>query len=98
AGATQLLAQDVQTAVNAVNNRLNVVVSQNEFDALVDFTYNLGEGNPGRSTLLSNINSGNDVTLNNFTVWNRAGGVVNRGLIIRRTGEYNLYTYGNYGH
>jgi RHS repeat-associated protein len=98
AGATQLLAQDVQIAVNAVNNRLNVVVSQNEFDALVDFTYNLGEGNLGRSTLLSNINSGNDVTLNNFTDWNRAGGVVNRGLIIRRTHEYNLYTNGNYGH
>ena len=98
AEATQLLAQDVQTAVNAVNNRLNVQVSQNEFDALVDFTYNLGERNLGRSTLLSNINSDNDVTLNNFTDWNRAGGVVIRGLIIRRTDEYNLYTYGNYGH
>jgi lysozyme len=72
--------------------------TENEFDALVDFTYNLGDRNLGRSTLLSNINSGNDVTLNNFTDWNRAGGVVNRGLIIRRTHEYNLYTNGNYGH
>jgi GH24 family phage-related lysozyme (muramidase) len=64
---------------------------------LVDFTYNLGARNLGRSTLVSNINAGTDVTMKNFTDWNRAGGKVVPGLTIRRTDEYNLFSNGNYG-
>jgi len=43
------------------------------------------------------INAGKDVTENNFTDWNRAGGKVVNGLTIRRTDEFNLFSKGDYG-
>ena len=95
--ATALLAQDVKGAVAAVNDKLNVKVSQTKFDALVDFTYNLGAKNLGKSILLLNINAGKNVTKDNFTDWNRAAGKVVKGLTIRRTNEYNLFSKGEYG-
>jgi lysozyme len=97
AHAIQLLSQDTQTAVDSVNNKVKVNLSQTQFDALVDFTYNLGGNNFGQSTLLKNVNGGNPVILQNFTDWNHAGGKVVPGLTKRRTDEFNLYTQGNYG-
>lgn len=95
--AGELLSQDTQTAGDAVNGRVTVKLSQTEFDALVDFTYNLGGGNLGKSTLLKNINAGKEVTKENFTDWNRAGGKVVNGLTARRTDEFNLFSKGDYG-
>ena len=95
--ATDLLSQDTKTAVAAVNDKVTASLTQTKFDAVVDFTYNLGAGNLGRSTLLSNINSGKDVTKENFTDWNHAGGKVVQGLTSRRTDEYNLFSTGAYG-
>jgi RHS repeat-associated protein len=95
--AGQLLAEDTKTAVDAVNGRIKAKLSQAKFDAVVDFTYNLGGANLGKSTLLKNINAGNDVTKENFTDWNHAGGRVVNGLTIRRTDEFNLFSKGNYG-
>ncbi len=94
--AAALLQQDANTAVGAVNSDLKVEVSQTQFDALVDFTYNEGAGAFGKSTLLSNINGGKDVTENNFTDWSRAGKDPGA-LTTRRTDEYNLYSKGEYG-
>src|SRR5947209_3772954 len=54
----ELLKQDVQQAVDAVSSKLKIAVTQTEFDALVDFTFNLGAANFGKSTLLKNINAG----------------------------------------
>jgi len=95
--ANALLAQDVKGAVGAVNADLKVAVSQTKFDALVDFTYNLGGKNFGNSTLLSNINAGKAVIESNFTSYNHAGGRVVPGLTIRRTDEFNLFSKGEYG-
>jgi lysozyme len=95
--AGELLAQDAKTAVDAVNANVTTTLSQSKFDAVVDFTYNVGGGNFGKSTLLKNINAGNDVTKENFTDWNRAGGKVVEGLTTRRTDEFNLYSKGDYG-
>lgn len=94
--ATALLADDVKTAVNAVNDKVTSKLSQTQFDALVDFTYNLGAANFGKSNLLSNINAGKDITKENFTDWKYAGGKVVQGLVTRRTDEYNLYSKGDY--
>lgn len=80
-----------------VNGKVTSKLSQTKFDAVVDFTYNLGGGNLGKSTLLKNINAGKDVTKENFTDWNRAGGKVVNGLTTRRTDEWNLFSNGNYG-
>ena len=95
--AGDLLSQDTGTAVNIVNSKVTVKLSQTQSDALVDFTYNEGSGNFGKSALLKNINTGSSVTKENFTDWNQAGGKVDKGLTTRRTDEYNLYSSGTYG-
>jgi len=95
--AGELLSQDTKTAVDAVNGKVTGKLSQTKFDAVVDFTYNLGGANLGKSTLLKNINAGKDVTKGNFTDWNHAGGEVVNGLTIRRTDEFNLFSKGDYG-
>ncbi len=94
--AKDLLAQDAKTAVDAVNKNLTGKVSQTQFDALVSFTYNVGAGALAKSTLLSNINGGKEVTKENFTDYNHAGGKVVAGLTTRRTDEFNLYSRGVY--
>jgi RHS repeat-associated protein len=95
--AGELLSQDTKTAVDAVNGKVTTKLSRTKFDAVVDFTYNLGGTNLGKSTLLKNINAGNAVTKENFTDWNHAGGKVVNGLTIRRTDEFNLFSKGDYG-
>lgn len=95
--AAQLLSQDAKTAVDAVNNATTTKLSQTQFDALADFTFNLGGGALSKSTLLKNINAGSSVIQENFTDWNRAGGKVVKGLTTRRTDEFNLYSKGDYG-
>jgi GH24 family phage-related lysozyme (muramidase) len=97
ADAAQLLSRDTKAAVDAVNKAVTTKLSQTQFDALVDFTFNLGGGALSKSTLLKNINAGIRVILENFTDWNRAGGKVVNGLTTRRTDEFNLYSKGDYG-
>ena len=56
ASAEILLSQDVASRVNAVNQM--VPLSQNQFDALVWFDFQSGEGNFAKSTLLKDLNNG----------------------------------------
>jgi len=95
--ASDLLAQDTKIAVDAVNNKVTAELSQTQFDAVVDFTYNLGGGALSQSTLLKNINAGREVVQENFTDWNHAGGKVVAGLTKRRNDEFNLFSQGDYG-
>jgi len=95
--AGELLAQDAKSAVDSVNSKVTGKLSQAKFDAVVDFTYNLGGKAFGKSTLLKNINAGKDVTKENFTDWNHAGGKVVKGLTTRRTDEFNLFSKSDYG-
>lgn len=61
--AEKLLREDLQVFERYVNN-LKVCTTQGQFDALVDFAYNLGTGNLGSSTLLKKIKAGvNSATL-----------------------------------
>src|SRR5947199_9460312 len=53
---TDLLSQDVQPAAAAVNNGVKVPLNQNQFDALVSFTFNVGTGAFTSSTLLKVLN------------------------------------------
>jgi lysozyme len=90
--ATQWLSEDVQGAVYAVNTMVTVPLNQNQFDALVDFTFNLGSGNLKSSTLLRLLNAGNyDGAAAQFPLWNHAGGVVVPGLTTRRDAEMKLF-------
>lgn len=64
--------------------------TQAQFDALVSFHYNTGAIH--RATLTRKHCSGDaDGAAAEFTRWNRAGGRVMRGLILRRNAEAELY-------
>jgi lysozyme len=97
AQASLLLAQDTSIAADAVNDKVTINLTQFQFDALVDFTYNLGAGALKRSRLLKNLNSRIPVALKNFADWNRAAGKVVPGLTRRRIEEFNLFSKGEYG-
>jgi lysozyme len=91
--AEKLLRQDVQKAEEAVNRYVQVPITPGQYDALVDFTYNLGEGNLKNSTLLRKLNSGdNDGASNEFGRWTKANGKTLKGLEIRREKEKEMFT------
>jgi len=90
--AESLLIQDAVKFENAVNRLVKVEINQNQFDALVSFTYNLGEGNLGRSTLLKKINEKDFAgAAPEFMNWTKAGGKVLDGLKRRRKSEKELF-------
>lgn len=71
----------------------NVVLSQNQYDALVSFAYNVGVGALQKSTLLKKvIKNPNDPTIEaEFLKWVKAGGKIITGLKKRRQAESDLY-------
>jgi lysozyme len=90
--ASDLLLQDVAGAVAAVNRLVTVPLTQNQFDALVDFTFNVGQGNLASSTLLRELNAGNTAgAAAQFLVWVYAKGVELPGLVTRRQAEAALF-------
>jgi lysozyme len=92
ARADTLLIADVAWAVKAVNRYVTIALTQNQFDALVDFTYNVGETAFRRSTLLTLLNAGKlDAAADQFGRWNHANGVVNVALTARRAKEKALF-------
>ena len=56
--AMDLLAVDIGTAENQVNMRVKVAMTQNQFDALVSFTFNCGGGSLAQSSTLKDLNAG----------------------------------------
>lgn len=76
----------------AVHRLVNVQLNQDQFDALVSFTYNCGEGNFESSTLRKKLNSGDFAgAANEFPRWNKAQGQVLAGLVRRRASEALLF-------
>ncbi|MFC4728142.1 glycoside hydrolase family protein [Coralloluteibacterium thermophilus] len=92
AQAEALLRQDVGWAENAVRNNVQVPLGQGQFDALVSFTFNVGAGAFGGSTLLQKLNAGDYAgAQNEFGRWIHAGGQVLPGLVNRRAAEAELF-------
>jgi lysozyme len=90
--AVQYLTDDLEKFESAVNRLVTVDLSQNQFDALVSFVYNLGEGNFASSTLLRNVNAQQwQQAADQLLRWNRAGGQVLAGLTRRRTAERSMF-------
>lgn len=84
----ELLKGDSQTAVIAVRSYVTTPISQNQFDALVSFVFNVGSGAFERSTLLKELNAGQcHAAALQFLVWDKAGGRVIAGLHDRRERE-----------
>lgn len=90
--AESLLKQDVSRFEKGVSELVKVPLNQNQFDALVSFSFNLGLGNLKSSTLLRKLNFLDYVgAANEFPRWNKAGGVVLKGLTRRREAEKALF-------
>lgn len=90
--ATELLKDDLKTYESYVNKYVKVKLNQNQFDALVSFTFNCGGGALKSSTLLKKLNKG-DYTgaANELLRWNKANGKVLAGLTRRRKAEKALF-------
>lgn len=91
--ALLLLEKDIQNAECSVLRLINVPLSDNQFDAIVSFTFNLGGGALQRSSLRRKINrEEHEQVPSEFKKWVFAGGRKIQGLVKRRDAEANLYT------
>src|SRR6056300_227713 len=86
------LEEELQEYGGYVNEAVNVPLSQNQFDALVSWTYNLGPSNLNKSTMLKVLNNGEyEEVPAQMRRWNKAGGKVLEGLTRRRNAESLLF-------
>jgi len=93
--AELLLKQDLRIHCNNVSKLVIVPLSQNQFDALVSFEYNIGYGAFKSSTLLKLLNEGKYINASEqFARWKYAGGKVLAGLVKRRQAEKDLFLGG----
>lgn len=92
AQADAYLKADVARFEKAVSDNVKVPLNQNQFDALVSFTYNCGAGALQRSTLLELLNQGKyEEAADQFDVWIKSGNQVLNGLVKRRAKEKELF-------
>lgn len=93
AEAEDLLRKDVAAFEAGVSNLVKATINQNEFDALVSFSYNVGLGALKTSTLLRLLNNGTDrsVIASEFLRWNKVDGKPVEGLTRRRKAEQALF-------
>jgi lysozyme len=90
--ANEILARDLVKYESAVDRLVTVPLSQNQFDALVSFTFNVGEGALAKSTLLKKLNAGkySEVPAE-LMKWTKGGGRELPGLVRRRRAECALW-------
>lgn len=91
-----LLRNDLQSFATGVHklllSRPRDEINDNQFGALVSFSFNLGLANLGKSTLLQRINARDYLAaIPEFAKWNRAGSKILRGLTRRRLSEAALF-------
>jgi lysozyme len=83
---------DMVRFIKAVRRLVKVKLTQYQMDALISFTYNCGEGNLQKSTLLKKVNAGDfKGAAAEFPKWNKGGGRVLAGLTRRRASETLLF-------
>jgi lysozyme len=93
ATAKWMLKETADKFAADVDKLIKSKLTQNQFNAIVSFAFNLGLTSLGRSTLLKKVNiNPNDPTIAaEFAKWNKAGGKVLNGLTKRRAKEAKLY-------
>lgn len=101
AQAKSLFEDDLAPFVAAVNQNVTAAVSQEQFDALVMLTFNIGIGGFKSSSALKLVNSPNartdyDSLESAWKAWNKSQGKVSQGLVNRRNAEWNVYSKGVY--
>lgn len=91
--AVALLFDDLRAAALCVNETVTVKLTQPQFDALVDFAFNIGITSFRHSTLLRDVNAGRfESALGQFRLWDHCGGIVNAGLLRRRSAEASEFS------
>ena len=90
--ADEMLVEEMEEYEGYINKAVKVELNQNQFDAMVSWVYNLGNGNLGASTLLKVLNMGDYAGVPaQMLRWNKAGGKVLEGLTRRRQAEADLF-------
>ena len=88
----EILSHDVAIAEAAIDRLVKVPLAQGQFDALVDFVFNLGAARLASSTLLSYLNSGKyDAAAWQLLAWDHAGSREIASLKARREAEFHLW-------
>lgn len=97
------LREDLQVAERAVRRRVKVELTQGQFDSLVSFSMNCGEGALTKSTMLRKVNIKDfEGAADAFAMWNKGKDphtgqlVVLNGLTRRRKAEADLFRSGNH--
>ena len=89
--AEELLRNDARKAEKAIQKHVRIKLSQNQYDALCSFVYNLGAG-VLKDDFLNKLNSGRfDYVADNMLKYNKAGGKVSQGLVERRQAEREMF-------
>ena len=92
--ANQWLISDNRFPCFMVNKAVMVPLNQNQFDSLIDFSFNLGTNALYTSTLLKFVNSGRfDLAVSEFVKWDHMGGIELLGLKRRRLLEARLFGF-----
>ena len=88
----ELLAYDVEEAEDIINELVKVPLTQNQYDALVSFVFNIGATQFSDSTLLRKLNAKDYFGASaQLTRWNRDNGKTIAGLTKRRLLEQSLF-------
>ena len=92
ADAVNLLETNVGLKCASITDLVTVPLTQNQFDALCSFVYNLGFTAFKNSTLLEELNKSNYAgAADEFLLWDHSGGKVVPGLLTRRQAERSLF-------
>jgi lysozyme len=90
--AEVILRWDVRQAELEVSRLTKVPLTQGQFDALIDFVFNLGSGRLASSTLLLDLNAGKyDAAAAELLRWDHSGDHEVGALKLRRQAEYRLW-------
>jgi len=91
--ANELFKNTLTQYEQAVDDFTTDKVTQNQFNALVSFCYNIGANALKNSTLLKivNVNHNSAKIPAEFVKWINAGGKKSNGLLNRRNAEVELY-------
>jgi lysozyme len=91
--ADRLFRKKIHKYEKWVNKLVKTDINQNQFDAFVSLSYNIGFGSIKRSQLLKlvNVNPNDPQIAIEFLKWRKANGKVTKGLETRRQKEVELY-------
>ena len=90
--AEALLLRDLESSQGWVRRLIKTALTENQYSALVSFTFNVGAGALQRSTLRMKLNrSEYQGAADEFPKWRIAGGRILAGLVRRRAAERTLF-------